>query len=573
MVNIPQLYREKLASSVVGTPGVDVSGQMAGEFVARGAEETAAPIWGITEKQQAAKDEASYYNLMYQHKNNIAAAFEDAKVKYANNPEAIGPAMIKAVDDSRNAAVEAAPNPRVKLMAMKGDPFMESWTVKESYAWESTQRYNLDAKESVDFLDKGAHTAAATASNPNNSMADILNASIQYNSSLASLTQKLKAGKNPWMAEEVESKGMRSYAVSTMDGVLASTRPALAAQLLANPGFNKYLEPQDRLHFASATATLAQEWPKITMDKAVLNSLGQDPEFTSRLEKGQATIADVDALARQKYPNSISDSLEDSPKTPTGSMIKYMRAIASTTQLAARGQLRQDATVDLFHQTIDLAKKFSVDVVKLSQLDGKGGANITEDINQLFSLKTAILGAQAKNLITSEEAQTYLTHLYDPLASMVLKQHRPNIFETQHPGEAIKGVIRWLGLPDSSDKVAEFQTASKIIEGSFERNGVTKNEDKLQLYNSYFTAADKYLKPTMLNQGTGAPYTAEDVAHSVAGQGKGDYYPSRFGLRVIIGYDKKGAPIIKTTPEDDEKVSQQQIQNALYKQKAEESEK
>ena len=52
-MNIPQVYREKIASSVVGTPGVDTSGQAIGEAVAQ-------PAFELAEKQQAMKDEALF---------------------------------------------------------------------------------------------------------------------------------------------------------------------------------------------------------------------------------------------------------------------------------------------------------------------------------------------------------------------------------------------------------------------------------------------------------------------------------------------------------------------------------
>ena len=127
-MNIPSIYREKIASSVVGTPGVDTSGQAIGEAVAQ-------PAFELAEKQQAMKDEASYYASMLQHKQNMDSALEDIKIKYANNPDGAGPAMMQAIKDSQRVVTEAAPNPRVKLMVARGEPGVETWNMKMAYQW------------------------------------------------------------------------------------------------------------------------------------------------------------------------------------------------------------------------------------------------------------------------------------------------------------------------------------------------------------------------------------------------------------------------------------------------------
>ena len=518
---------------------------MIGEAVEKTGAEVAGAVAPILEEQAQLRNEAEYHSLMFQHKNNMAAAFEDAKVKYAQNPEAIGPAIMQSIKESRDAVTAQTNNPFVKARAMMGDPFMESWTVKEAYQWESTQRYNLDQKQAVDFMDKGGKDAVSIASNPHNSIQDIMNYSTQYASSLASLTQKLRAGKNPWMGDEVENKGMRSYAVSTLDGTLIS-QPWKGAALLKNPEFNKFLQPQDMDKYTHDVELAIKQWPEKVAENNVLTHLAQDSDLVNGVMAGKLGSAAVDAAAR---------------KDPAGDQLfyKFLAASASGMQESTEGQRRIETQSNLFDNASDLSRKLGADTTKLVE-----GTELSKNIKSLFGLRNDILGAQAKGLLTKEEAQTYLSHIYQPLVDSVLKNHKPNIFEQGALGGwEDEGAAPWARAhPDTSGKVAEFQIASKIIEDA----KPTNIEDKVRFFDSYFKAADKYLKPGVINPKTNAAYTASDIAHSVVGQGIGDYTQTPFGLKKIEGYNSKtGSPMFSLSKEEEEKLSQDKIRANLLK--------
>ena len=81
---------------------------MIGEAVEKTGAEVAGAVAPILEEQAQLRNEAEYHSLMFQHKNNMAAAFEDAKVKYAQNPEAIGPAIMQSIKEGlREGASES----------------------------------------------------------------------------------------------------------------------------------------------------------------------------------------------------------------------------------------------------------------------------------------------------------------------------------------------------------------------------------------------------------------------------------------------------------------------------------
>ena len=259
---------------------------------------------------------------------------------------------------------------------------------------------------------------------------------------------------------------------------------------------------------------------------------------------GKLGSAAVDAAAR---------------KDPAGDLLfyKFLAASASGMQMATEGQRRTETQTNIFDNASDLSRKLSADTTILGE-----GVKWSKNINNLFNLRNDILGAQAKGLITKDEAQTYLSHIYQPLVDNVLKSHNPNIFEKGALGGWEAEGAPWSKKQDTSGKAAEFQTASKIILDAKPVN----NEERVKFFDSYFKAADKYLQPGVINPRTNAAYTAADVAHSVVGQGIGDYTQTPFGLKKIEGYNSKtGSPMFSLSKEEEEKLSQDRIRANLLK--------
>ena len=119
MVAIPQIFRDKIASSVVGTPGVNPAGAMVGEAVAKTGEESFNAVAPVLEEQANVRNEMAYNQAMFQHNNTMVAALEDIKIKYANNPDAAGPAMMDAIKNSRDSLAANIQNPFVKMKSSR----------------------------------------------------------------------------------------------------------------------------------------------------------------------------------------------------------------------------------------------------------------------------------------------------------------------------------------------------------------------------------------------------------------------------------------------------------------------
>ena len=112
-MNIPQVYREKIASSVVGTPGVDTSGQAIGEAVAQ-------PAFELAINRQQNLDMAETNRLSLDYKLRAMDTLEKLKTSYAGEPEKVGPIFEQYLKSNLQDTTKQASNPRVALRLGSG---------------------------------------------------------------------------------------------------------------------------------------------------------------------------------------------------------------------------------------------------------------------------------------------------------------------------------------------------------------------------------------------------------------------------------------------------------------------
>ena len=495
---------------------------MIGEAVEKTGAEVAGTVAPILEEQANLRNEAQFSEGLIQHKANIDQALEDIKVKYANNPEAAPAAMLEAIKNSREAVMANVTNPFVRMKLAAGNPLMESWTMKESYQWESNQRFNLDKKEAVGFMDNGVQRAVAVASNPNNSMEEVMSYMGNYGSGVAMVSQKLRAGKNPWMGDEIENKGMRSYAVSSLDGALEARRPALATQLVANPEFNKFLDAKDIVTFKAKIGEMAEKLPALLQRDRIVSDLYAHPKIIDQVQTGELGSAGISALLKKgEIGEKTADTLDQ---------------IVNNTAAKGDAQSIVPTKADLYDSASSLANHLTESPSKLVEKEGAGGVGPSANIKDLYKFGEDILSAQAKGQLTPDQGKAFMKDLYYPLVASVLKNHDTSF------GKDDKAML----TPQMADKMTEFRGASKIIEGNLIRSGQKDSlSRKVELYDAYFKAAKTNLG--QINSKTNAKWTPEQIARAVVGEDIGRVVTNQATGKSfeIIGYYDDGEPNVK----------------------------
>ena len=522
MPNIPQIYRDRIASSLVGTPGIDTSGQQLGQEIAQGAEAIAKPLWEVAIKQQNMKDEAAYNAGILQHRINMTQAYADIKVKYADNPEAAGPAFLEANKNSLDSITQSAANPRVKLMLSRGDPHMDAWAIRDVYTWQNQQEWENIKKGTVSTMDESGQRVATAASFPGATAESILSRIVPELAIGDSLGATVRASKHPEFADEITNKFKQSTAISALEGALASRQPWVANDLLKNPDFKALMPADDFLKYRDKVDQKIDALPATLEREKFLDDLHTHPEIIDQVYKGKLGSADIAALLKK---GDISEKTADS-----------LDKIASNTVAKVSPESIAPAKADLYDSASSLIDKLAKAPSEIVEKAGNGKIMLSANMKDLYKFQDDILSAQAKGLLTPDQGRTFMKDLYYPLVASVLKNHDTSF------GKDSSAAI----TPQMVSKVAEFQTASKIIEGNLTRNGQKENlPNKVALYDAYFKAAETNLG--QINSKTNAKWTPEQIAHAVVGEDIGKIVTNHATGKSfeIIGYYDDGEPNVK----------------------------
>lgn len=558
MVAIPQIYRDKIASSVVGTPGVDPSAQEAGQGLAAGADTTATAGFNIAIEKQNLRNEGEYASLMVQHSQNIMSAAENIKKQYASNPDAMVPALSKAIGDSLDSVSKQATNPFVKLMVQRGDPAAQMWAMRQINQDAFEQGYKNTVAHATDTLNGLTAKATQIGSDLNQSPEDMVKNISPLAHVIGQLHTSIATSAHADLADEVSNKGM----MSVMKGLLDSTmeaQPVKAAQLLQNPEVTKYFTPDAIKKYQSDADSAIKEFPKRMMTAQIQNDLATHPDWVSKAITGQLTYAQIDRQQRldtQGLHENTFNYLKDI-------VLGAGRQTDIKDAAAQKSQIIDDAS--------KLGFRLKDDPTDLAKTKADQKAQMTSNVRDLYKLQDEILDGQRRGVLSKEESNALYGKLYVPLVAATMKNHDPNMFEKM--GQDMQSF--WSGKSDYPNKVNDFNGAYHVIENYLSLSGgqqMVQNlggayEAKSKIYDNYFKALDDTKGKNMPN--SNQPWTPRDVAYSVLGtqaDGKNTFDFGPFGRRVITGHDADGNPLFHSTKEDDEKLANAKNLKALLKQ-------
>lgn len=562
-MNIPQIYRDKIASSMVGTPGVDTSGAQLSAEISQNAGDLAKPIWDYVIKEQQAKDESQYNSLMAQHKTNIMQAAEDIKIQYAGNPDEAGPALMKASQNSIKSVQAQATNPRVKMAMAKGDSWSETWGLKEMYGWAATQNTNNIIQHSATVADGGSKRLAEIGADLTLTPEDMVLKMAPEMSILSNELNSIKSSKHPELADKIERAAAFSYAKSMLDGAI-ETQPWKANALLANPEFRKLMPPDELLSYQKTVETAVKGFPEKQINKQILQNFAEHPEVVQGVLTGKIGWSELDSVQRKK-PDLLSPQAWQS-----------LKDIALNREPEAARESRETIRAQFFAKASDLGFKLSNDPTQLANKDATNKYIKSQKVEELYAFRDSILSAQARGLIDKGEAQRYLGWLYIPMVAKVMQRHDPNLWDKivgggknimEHlagPGGPV-GAIFHVGDPR---KVDDFQNASKVIDEFLVRKGLDKDFiNRSSFYDAYLKEAERVSK-TGAKKLDNTPWSPTDLAHAAVGEGLGSLVPTPLGQKPITHYDPKtGEPQVTFTPEEDEKLNNMKALNAIHKSK------
>lgn len=558
MVAIPQIYRDKIASSVVGTPGVDPSAQAEGQSISAGAETTANAGFNIAIEKQNLRNEGEYASLMVQHSQNIMAATENIKRQYANNPDGMVPALSKAINDSLDSVSKQASNPFVKLMAQRGDPAAQMWAMRQINQDAFEQGYKNTVAHGAATINDLSQRATQVGNDLNQSPDDMIKSILPLAHVVGQLHTSVANSAHADLADEFSNKGMMSIMKGLLDSSIQS-QPVKAAQLLQNPEVTKYFTPDEVKKYQGNADNAIKEFPKNLMTRQIQADLVSHPQWVTAAINGQMTYSDVDRQQRLDTTGFHEQTY------------KYLKDIVLgigqdediKNAAAKKSQIIDDAS--------KLGFRLKGDPSDLAETAADKKAQMSSNVRDLYKLQDELLDGQRRGLLSKEEANTLYGKLYVPLVSATMKNHDPNFFQKQV--ESMQGF--WQGKGDMPGKVDDFNGAYRVIENYLRLpagKGMVNDfggqyEAKSKLYQDYFKQLDATHGKNMPN--SNQPWTPRESAYyslGIQADGKNTYDFGSYGRRVITGHDADGSPLFHSTKEDDEKYANQKALAALSKQ-------
>ena len=180
MGSIPRYQREKLASSVVGTPGVDTSGQQIGQDAAQALGQVSNTLYKVASERQAIVNEAEATRKFIDYRNDFNDMVSKVQLDTGTNPDkswdAIsqenGPLMAGYQKTMNNSASSGMFSRLANQNLRSTSKVMASWTLAKQTAnaqfdvaasYESLVKTGKDAVSMADIASKFAETDAITA--------------------------------------------------------------------------------------------------------------------------------------------------------------------------------------------------------------------------------------------------------------------------------------------------------------------------------------------------------------------------------------------------------------------------
>ena len=531
-MNIPQITRDKIASSVVGTPGVDTSGMAIGQSIAKGADEVAQPIWEYAINRQQNLDLAETNRLTLDYKLKAMDTLEKLKTTYAGEPEKVGPVFEQYLKSNLKDTTKLASNPRVALSVGTGrdTSFFDGILIRQQQAWAYKQRNDLNYKS---IIDQG-NDVIAQAESMARSNAPYFE-KMNYFKPLASAVGTLVAGAggvvSPKGQSVLEAKMLPTLYTRVAYGMMESGNPAQAVAL--------------------------------SEDKEVQKAFEDNPKELDTLHK--LAMGRVEGMAKEQEWHTLITPLIDSPKLfadissgkTDWTTLQSMPDSFLKTQLE---NLALKSSPENVAEKAEVASQFFADIHDMGSKYKRTPADTT--VSNLLKLQDESLHALNEGFITKQTFQTIQNTLAIPLRDAVLKIHDPETLKKVH---ASGGLMSLFG----GKKEAPDEAVDKYVGGYNTINSMLKMQGKDKDWQYKSDVIKKYIdmwnsaKPEDRDS-QGRPYNPQSMAYKAMGMGVGDSYPTRYGPRKIVGYDSSG-PIMDMSDDDIERMKQDKLQKALRK--------
>lgn len=526
MVAIPQITRDKLASSLVGTPGVDTSGEKIGNSLAEAGAQIGQAVGQFAVERQSNLDQAESNKLMVDYKQSIINLAEGVRRQYQNDPDKGIETFQEGVKNLLPGVQQQASNQRVSLMIGKGDPMFEGRIMAEQANWAYTQKTQNNYKDATNQTITLGQQAGQIGSDINMTVQEKWNKFTQLHDPLGNVINSMKGVQSDETVEKFSRAAQADMATGLVHGMM-DTAPWDAKTVLQHPDMK---------------AVLGDRWEKMNGDaeKAIqgyqkkheINELFQNTAEANTLmrfaangkdDQGQPfNYATIDKLRQASGNKPIYDYLEN-----------HILAPKST-------QEKAEDVVNFYAEANRIGMQYHRVPAETS-------------LHDLISFNDKLTKAWADGTINESTFRSMSEKLSTPLTEGVMKAHDVEKYQQAQKDKGFFGLFASQEAPET--RIDKYNGGYDTINKWLSTQGQDKNwAVKAGAIKKYMDLSDSTTAQD--RDYYGRPWTSVNLARKAMGVGDGDTIQTPIGPKTITGYNTgTGKPTVDFSKEEQDRLT------------------
>lgn len=373
MAVIPEFERRKLASSVVGTPGVDTSGQEIAQTVSGVANQAVQTFGEQAIKKKEIQDAAQANKTLVDFDVELEKAYVDHQKNYKNDPTNKTDFFTDNAKQILDGFVNGTSSPRVRAAVEREGQARIGQKAVTEVNWADHQATQNTVDAVVTTSDTLANEAYIAGLNQNYE---------RMNEVFAQNEKQVDAAKMVLGADDVK-KLQKSVKMGAINGMLEQ-HPEVLHDLLSKQGFADVLDAGEVKKLKTESLDQVKRMKETADTQYLASQIENHPVLWDRYVNGTLTYQEIDQIDDPQFANELKQLwLKGKPYTPEDKRDKYM---------------------DLYGQTVDLIK-------------GQGtSAHVTRGtLEDAIKLQSKIVGAAREGSLSEEDASSLLKKFAVPV--------------------------------------------------------------------------------------------------------------------------------------------------------------
>lgn len=323
MVRIPTFARQQLASSVVGTPGVDTSGVDTMNALARLGGSVVDATFPIARERQQVADTSEAAKLLVDYKLDSDNVLIEHKNNNATQPVESIPTLRQTLGDRLDAMASNISSPTVRNMVIRNGQSVISSRLDEANTWAQKQllvNTMNNVNTTIDGLAKQSYTIFGDQNTDLNSkvakLQEYLNEGAKQ---IPTASRALSPEQFEAFQKEVPTKIISGALYGSME-----KNPAEVLALVQSGQLNGLLDPEQIQKFEKdATAKIKNVADQMQLDQMV-SDINSHVEDWGKLQNNELTLAEIDAKPDSSWKETLREIyLKANPLTEKQSYQEY----------------------------------------------------------------------------------------------------------------------------------------------------------------------------------------------------------------------------------------------------------